>query len=81
MEDVGVLIVIFGFVLAIIFMGQRHSLRKEQIRRGAMHDADAAAVDTAEFRALAERLEDRVRTLEAILDDESPGWRRKYGRQ
>ena len=31
-----------------------------------------------EMRRSAERLEDRLRSLERILDDEVPGWRNKY---
>lgn len=31
-----------------------------------------------EMRRSAERLEDRLRTLERILDDEVPGWRNRY---
>lgn len=30
-----------------------------------------------ELRAVASRLEDRVRTLERVLDAEAPGWRAK----
>ncbi|HFB66699.1 MAG TPA: envelope stress response membrane protein PspB [Aeromonadales bacterium] len=32
----------------------------------------------AELEALAEKMEDRIRTLESILDAETPDWRKRY---
>lgn len=40
-------------------------------------DDGASAEEVAEMRAIAERLERRMRVLEDILDEESPGWRRR----
>lgn len=31
-----------------------------------------------DMRRIAEKLEDRINTLERILDSETPGWRSKY---
>lgn len=35
----------------------------------------------ADMWRAARRMEDRIEALEAILDDEAPGWRRKHARR
>ncbi len=91
MADVGTLAVIFSFVVLIVMLDHRHKERmramgpvgdkrwwRERKRRGRADpandapDADGEAVD---YAALAARLEARVKTLEDILDSDSPGWR------
>ena len=46
---------------------------EERMARGAMSEEDAE-----HYAKSLQRLETRLRTLESILDDEVPGWRRKY---
>lgn len=46
---------------------------KERKSQARFSDADAAG-----FASAVDRLEWRMKVLEAILDDEVPGWRRKY---
>jgi len=73
----------FQFVLVIIFLGVvvptwMHYHYGRDRRRGAATIANP--VDTDELNALrdtATRLEERVRTLERVLDAEAPDWRSK----
>lgn len=71
----------FGFVLGILFlvvvvpMWIRHHYRHRTETRRALNAEDERVL--ADLRALAERMENRVQTLERILDAESPGWRNK----
>ncbi len=52
----------------------RHEERKRQWKaREAMSGEDAE-----HFHRSLGRLERRVKTLEAILDDEAPGWRKRH---
>ena len=68
------LVTIFAFVLALVGMRSWFSLQ-----RGRSGSALAATDQGALDRALeqAARLEARIDTLERILDDDMPGWRRR----
>lgn len=67
------LVVIFGFVLALIALRGWFSLRRSQ--PAGLSAPDQAALDRALDQA--RRLEERIDSLERILDDDMPGWRRK----
>lgn len=68
-----ILAIVCIFVVAP-WMAFRHEERKR-----ALDAREAMAGEDAEFfhRSLA-RLEQRLKTLEAILDDEAPGWRKRH---
>jgi phage shock protein B len=46
---------------------------EERMARGSISSEDAA-----QWQRTVERLEARMKALETILDDQVPGWRRKY---
>lgn len=79
MQYLGIMIPILALsipIVAIVSASVTKVLRmrhEERMARGAMTDADAERYDVT----LA-KLEARMKALEAILDDEVPGWRRKY---
>ena len=50
----------------------------EERKRARNERAAFSEDDVAGFASAVERLEGRMKVLEAILDDEVPGWRRKY---
>jgi phage shock protein B len=62
---------IFAFVLAIIWLKHYRNNRKAEISILA-EDEKAALVDLSR---VATKLEERVATLEKILDSEQPKWR------
>ncbi len=79
MEDIAILIPFFALGIPIVAIVS-HSVTKvlkmrheERMARGAMSGDDAER-----FHRTVERMEARMKALEAILDDEAPGWRRKY---
>jgi phage shock protein B len=62
------------FVIAP-WMAFRHEEKKREWKaKEAMGGEDAQF-----FHQSLERLERRMKTLEAILDDEAPGWRKRHG--
>lgn len=67
------LIVIFAFVLAMV--GMTGWFRLQRTRGQALGDADREALERA--LAEAERLEKRIDSLERLLDEDLPGWRRR----
>ena len=77
----------FGFVLMILFLVVVvplwiifHSITKWKAMKSVQLKDDESVVPTEELHHLAkraEKLDDRVRTLEKLLDAEAPGWREK----
>lgn len=67
------LVVIFGFVLLLVMT--TGWFRLQRTRGQGLSEADRAALDRA--LEAARRLEQRVESLERLLDDDMPGWRRK----
>ncbi len=63
------LVVIFGFVLALTAL-RLHYKRSDA---GGLSAGDQTALSGA--METARRLEQRVETLERILDEDAPGWR------
>jgi phage shock protein B len=61
------------FIIAPLIVSKLIKEHKQGAGRQPMSDSEAEV-----FARTAERLETRMKTLEAILDDEVPGWRRKY---
>lgn len=51
--------------------------RSKQRSQGSLSDAERSELE--ELAARAERMMARIETLEAILDSETPGWRRHMG--
>ncbi len=67
------LIVIFAFVLALV--GMIRWFRLQHARGQGLGAADQQALDRALEQA--RRLEERIESLERLLDEDMPGWRRK----
>lgn len=71
----------FEFVLALVFLVVivptwiRFHYRHKAEKGSSLNAEDEQKV--AELRSIAERLEDRVRTLERVLDAEAPDWRNR----
>jgi phage shock protein B len=66
-------IIIFMLVVAPIWL-ILHYRSKRQISQGLTKEEYA---QLAELSELADKMTDRIQTLEAILDAESPAWRNK----
>lgn len=62
---------IFAFVLAIIWMGHYRKTKKAQA--GLLAEEEHATLE--DLSRIAVKLEERVNTLEKILDSEQPKWR------
>lgn len=62
---------IFAFVLAIIWMSHYRKTKKAQI--GMLAEDERAALE--DLTRIATKLEERVVTLEKILDSDDPKWR------
>lgn len=45
---------------------------------GGLTEAEHAQLE--EMEEIAEKMDQRIRTLESILDAETPDWRKRYGR-
>lgn len=74
---------LFFFVPAVIFIGLvlplwlvLHYISKSRQSRG-LSSRDREALQAA--MSLVDKLEDRIETLESILDAEHPGWHRRHG--
>jgi phage shock protein B len=68
----------YEFVLALVFMvvvvpAVLGILRSRSGQRPGLSPEQQTSIE--ELSALAARLDDRVRTLERVLDAEAPGWR------
>lgn len=66
-------IIIFMLVVAPIWL-ILHYRSKRQISQGL---SEEEYVQLSELSELADKMADRIKTLEAILDAESPEWRNK----
>jgi phage shock protein B len=62
---------IFAFVLGIIWLNRYYKTRRAQA--SVLADEEKATLD--DLARLAQRLEERVATLEKILDADDPKWR------
>ncbi len=78
-EKIAIFIPFFALSIPIVAIVS-HSVTKiyrmrheERMARGSISPDDAA-----QWSSTVERLERRMKTLETILDDQVPGWRRKY---
>ena len=65
------LVIIFGFVLALAAL--RGHYRRLDKAAASLPAADQAALNSA--MDVARRLEQRMDTLERLLDEDAPGWR------
>lgn len=70
-SEVPVLIILFVVLPAIVL----HYVTKWKQMKGITAEDEASLGD---LRNSADRLEDRLRTMERILDDEIPGWRSRH---
>jgi phage shock protein B len=66
-------VVIFLTIVAPVWIFMHY--RSKQRAQGALSDDERLELET--LAAHAERMMDRVDTLEAILDAETPGWRKR----
>jgi phage shock protein B len=68
------IIAIVSIFIIAPWMAFRHEERKRELKaKEAMGGEDVQF-----FHQSLERLERRVKTLESILDDEAPGWRKRH---
>jgi phage shock protein B len=65
--------VIFMTIVAPVWIFMHY--RSKQRAQGALSDDERLELETLSTHA--ERMMDRVDTLEAILDTETPGWRKR----
>ncbi len=65
--------VIFLTIVAPVWIFMHY--RSKQRAQGALSDAERLELETLSTQA--ERMIDRIETLEAILDSETPGWRKR----
>ena len=66
-------VVIFLTIVAPVWIFMHY--RSKQRAQGALSDDERLELET--LSAHAERMMDRIDTLEAILDEETPGWRKR----
>jgi len=66
-------IVIFLTIVAPVWIFMHY--RSKQRAQGALSDGERQELET--LAAKAEGMVDRIETLEAILDTETPGWRKR----
>ena len=66
-------VVIFLTIVAPVWIFMHY--RSKQKAQGALSDAERDELET--LVAQAERMVDRIETLEAILDSDTPGWRKR----
>ncbi len=66
-------IVIFLTIVAPVWIFMHY--RSKQKAQGALSDTEREELETLAARA--EQMVDRIETLEAILDSETPGWRKR----
>jgi len=75
----GLLIPILGLSIPIVAILSRRVVQVLEMRhRERMAHGALAGEDVERWERTVERLEGRLKVLESILDDEVPGWRRKY---
>ncbi len=67
--------VIFMMFVAPLWIFMHY--RSKQRSQSTLSDEERAELET--LAAQAERMMDRIETLEAILDNETPGWRKRMG--
>ena len=65
--------VIFLAIVAPVWIFMHY--RSKQRAQGALSDTEKLELET--LAAHAERMVDRIDTLEAILDSDTPGWRKR----
>jgi phage shock protein B len=66
-------VVIFMTIVAPVWIYMHY--RSKQRAQGALSDDERLELET--LAAHAQRMMDRIDTLEAILDSETPGWRKR----
>ena len=66
-------VVIFLTIVAPVWIFMHY--RSKQRAQGALSDEERLELET--LAAHADRMMDRIDTLEAILDAETPGWRKR----
>ncbi|NVJ98723.1 MAG: envelope stress response membrane protein PspB [Alphaproteobacteria bacterium] len=70
-ETIPILLIVVVFPLWLIF----HYITKWKQMKGITPEDEASLGD---LRNAADRLEDRLRTMERIMDDEVPDWRSRH---
>ena len=67
------LVTIFGFVIILTALRAHYKQRDQGGGTGSMTSGDQMSLSRA--TETAHRLEQRVETLERLLDEDAPGWR------
>lgn len=73
-------IMIFSIPLVAIIGGMVTSVIKAHYRAKASHGSEADQEQLARLSAIAKGMDERIRTLESILDAEVPDWREDHDR-
>ncbi|MGH8460366.1 MAG: envelope stress response membrane protein PspB [Stenotrophobium sp.] len=77
MEDnIVPVIAILSIFVILPWLALHYRDRKRQLE--SQRQLNNMPADTNELSALAERMEQRIESLEKILDAEAPGWRQKH---
>ena len=71
-EDVFIVAIVFGTVLAIVFLGIMSSIINNWIKRGSAGNLSENKEFLAALREFKEKTERRLENLEAIVSDEAP---------
>ncbi len=71
-EDVFIVAIVFGTVLAIVFLGILSSIINNWIKRGSAGNLSENKEFLAALREFKEKTERRLENLEAIVSDEAP---------
>jgi hypothetical protein len=78
-EYLGISIPILALSIPIVAIIAHHVTRIVQMRHEErMARGRISTEDAAQWERTVARLEARMKVLESILDDQVPGWRRKY---
>ncbi len=65
----GILVIIFGFVLSIIYLNNKKVIKKH----GLNHDAESISLELARQKKINKDLEKRIQVLESIVTKDNDG--------
>ena len=75
-EIVFVPLILFMVIVAPTWVVMHYRTMSKKL--GGLTESEHAQLE--EMEEIAEKMDQRIRTLESILDAETPDWRKRYGR-
>ncbi len=75
-EIIFVPLILFTLFVAPIWVIMHYKTMGKKL--GGLTEAEHAQME--ELEQMVDKMEERIRTLESILDVETPDWRKRYGR-